>query len=185
MITIQSPAENSRFVLGQTVDIAFEAVKDLCDVTAVAATVGADSVTLTTPGLGTNTASSAGTVTPTLLGTCTLLAIATSIGGIGEACCDFTVNYDMSNGWLPPLSSARLPRANPRFQSSSQSRPQLAEKGRAPMTSLGYRASRLNVDISHPHGVWTKHVISPAIAPDPPKLRDLPSFICIVPIYPI
>jgi hypothetical protein len=116
-ITINSPAENSSFIIGTNVSIQFEATEDLSPITAVSASVSGGSVTLATVGslpvtfngnTGDSVINATGSVNPSLIGTYTLTANATSAGGVAENLRDFTINYDMSNGWLPPISLGKV-----------------------------------------------------------------------------
>jgi hypothetical protein len=116
-IAITSPAEAQAYILGETVLIDFKATEDLSPITAVSALVDETSVTLTQVGsieltfngvTGFSVIAASGSVVPTLIGTYTLTASATSAGGEAGLSRDFTVNYDMSNAWLPPLSLGKI-----------------------------------------------------------------------------
>lgn len=104
-VTITSPTSNQAFAFcqaGTAVPIAFDATDAESVITGMAADVNGDGVSLTTSGIGTNSASATGTYNATSIGSYTLTASAQSAGGIGDATSVFTVNYNLS--WLPPLS---------------------------------------------------------------------------------
>jgi hypothetical protein len=105
VVNITEPGDGSSKTFcsgGTTVSIAFEAVEDASPITALEANVNGESVALATSGIGTESASATGSYNVMSIGTFTLTASATSVGGTGDATADFNVNYNSS--WLPPLS---------------------------------------------------------------------------------
>jgi hypothetical protein len=121
-ITKPTAAAAFTFCLGGTpVDVAFDATESESPITALTATIGATPLTLTTAGLGTTAASATATPSIGLVGSYTLTATADNTRALppgnpdnlsahltGSATVDFTVNYDMSNCWLPPLSLGKV-----------------------------------------------------------------------------
>lgn len=122
-VNITSPTATSfTYVIGGTpVNVAFEALEDKSPITSLSAAVGNSAVTLLPSGLGTTEASATGTATVNSIGTYTLIAKAQNTRALPnpnpeelsanlEGCksVTFTVSYDMSNCWLPPLSLGKI-----------------------------------------------------------------------------
>ncbi len=123
-VNITAPTAPSSFTYvtgGTPVSVAFDATEVESPITELYATVGASSVTLTKIGLGTMAASATGSTTINSIGAYTLTAKAQNTRALpvgspasldanleGEATVDFTVNYDMNNCWLPPLSLGKV-----------------------------------------------------------------------------
>jgi hypothetical protein len=101
-VTFASPATcPATYTFGQSVSININAVEDMSPITAFTATINGDAFGSAT-GIGTQSANINGTFTPSMIGTYTVAASATSVGGTGNASCDLNVNYDLT--WLPPIS---------------------------------------------------------------------------------
>jgi hypothetical protein len=107
VLTIASPATcPATYTFGASVPIEVDATDAESVITAVSATTNGDAFGTTT-GLGTNSASVTGMLTPNMIGTYTLAASATSAGGEGTAGpCDLVFNYNFS--WLPPISLGKI-----------------------------------------------------------------------------
>ena len=107
VLTIASPSTcPATYTFGASVPIEVNAVDAESVITAMSATINGDAFG-TTSGLGTNSASVTGTLTPSTIGTYPLAASATSAGGTGTAGpCDIVVNYNFN--WLPPISLGKI-----------------------------------------------------------------------------
>jgi hypothetical protein len=106
---------------GTPVSVAFDATELESPITSLTAKIGETPVTVSSTGLGTTSASATGSATVATIGSYTLTATAANTRALpagnpdnlsanlsGSATVDFTVNYDMSNCWLPPLSLGKV-----------------------------------------------------------------------------
>jgi hypothetical protein len=103
VVTFASPSTcPAAYTFGDSVSIEINAVEDLSPITAFDATINGDSFGSAT-GLGALSTQISGMFTPSMIGTYTVAATATSAGGTSDAVsCDINVNYNFM--WLPPIS---------------------------------------------------------------------------------
>jgi hypothetical protein len=106
---------------GTPVDVAFDASEIESPITSLAGSVAGAPIALTVSGEGTKAKSATGIATVGPVGVYTFTATATNTRTLpnpnpdslpanltGSATVDFSVNYDMSNCWLPPLSLGKI-----------------------------------------------------------------------------